>query len=310
MNPNFQVRKAKRQACKASIQIEGLTGLGKSGLALIMGYILAGNDWTKVGCVDTENKSLDLFEGLPSSMGEKFGEFNKIDLTSDIGYKPSHYLACRESLLKAGCTVVIKDSISHAWQYKGGVLDMVTKVQTTTKNQYAAWGDSEVVNEKNELLQLIRDHRCHVITTVRVKEKHEIIDGKPVSLGEQQIQQAELKYEPDLVLHMISPGSKTASPQARIIKTRYAIFEKDQIYSFSPDTISQLRAYLAEGVDPEVILEQQRQDYILGVKAHLDAKPSAAAIWNVMKTDAGFKDTKLTDLPLDIIKGLFIRLTD
>ena len=48
---------AEREQCKASIMIEGLTGQGKSGLALAFGYILSGKQWDKVYFIDTENRS-------------------------------------------------------------------------------------------------------------------------------------------------------------------------------------------------------------------------------------------------------------
>lgn len=312
MNPIFSFEEAKRVACKASILIEGLSGRGKSGLALLLAKGLT-KDWTKVFAIDTENKSLNLFTDLPASTGEKFEKFNIGQLTKDVGYKPSNYLAFREAAIRAGAEAVVEDSISHAWQYQGGVLDIVTKKQATVKNQYAAWGDDEVVKEKNELLSLIRDDRVHVIATVRVKEKHEIVDGKPVSIGEQQIQQADLKYEPDLVLHMVSPGKKTSTmtehPRALVVKSRYAIFEVDQEYEFTPELIEQLRQYLEEGEDPAKLLEKQRQEYIAVIKTYLDEHPNAVPVWKVLKENAGHKDTKLEDIPLDVIKSLYISLT-
>lgn len=312
MNPTFNFEEAKRLACKASILIEGLSGRGKSGLALLLAKGLT-KDWTKVFAIDTENKSLNLFTGIQASSGDKFEHFKIGQLTKDVGYKPSHYLAFREAAIRAGAEAVIEDSISHAWQYQGGVLDIVTQKQNNIKNQYAAWGDSEVVKEKNELLSLIRDERVHVISTVRVKEKHEIVDGKPISIGEQQIQQADLKYEPDLVLHMVKPGRHTNTiiehPIARVVKSRYAIFEVDQEYEFTPELIEQLRQYLEEGEDPATILEKQRQEYLLAIKEYLDANKNAVAVWKVLKEDAGYKDTKLEDMPLDIAKSLYIKLT-
>ena len=316
MNPIFKFEDVERLQCKASIMIEGLTGRGKSGLALILGYGLTGGDWTKVSHVDTENKSANLFAGIECSIGDKFGKFKVGQLTKDIGYKPTHYIAFREAAKRAGAKVVIKDSISHAWQYEGGILDLVTQAKaraTNTKDQYAAWGDPEVVKEKNELLQLIRDPEVHVITTVRVKEKFEYDTSgekaKLVSLGEQQIQQADLKYEADLVLHMLKAGSKTKHPVARVIKSRYAILVEGDEYEFTPALISQIKEYLEDGVDPDTLLEQQRQDYIEGVKETLTKTPNLKMIWNVLKKDAGHEKTKLADMPLDLLKSLFIKLT-
>lgn len=318
----FTFTKAKREKCKASIQIEGLTGTGKTGLALAIGKILAGS-WDKVFHIDTENRSALLFEGIPNSFGDTFGQFQAGQLTPDIGFKPTNFLAYREAAIQAGAEVVIKDSISHAWSYKGGVLDLLNVAKASNnryaKDSYAAWSDETVAKEKNELLQLIRDSRVHVITTVRVKEKMEYgtdDQGKTklLSMGEQQIQQADLKYEPDLVLHMISPGhvdgaGNVTHPKARIVKTRYAIFTKDEEYEFTPALLQQLADYLEKGTSPAELLEQQKQDYVNAVKDYLDTHPNARAIWKVMKSDVGHAETPLGDMPLPVLKALFIKLT-
>jgi hypothetical protein len=313
-DPRFQFSKAKRLQLKAAIMIEGLSGDGKSGLAIRLAYVLAHRDWDKVGAIDTENKSLDLYADLMLTPDIKIGEFNIGQLTEDIGYKPSNYLAFREAAIAAGMLVCIEDSISHAWQYKGGVLDMVSDVAAKSKSsdKYGAWRDEQVAAEKNNLLSLIRDPRIHVITTVRVKEKFEYdeIDGKKklISLGEQQIQQSDLKYEPDLVLRMVKPGTKTSAPIAEVIKTRYAIFEKGQEYEFTLELCEQLRAYLEEGADPDQILAEQKKEYVEAIKAYLDNNPTAKTIWQVIKDDAGVKDVKLGDIQLDILKQLYVKL--
>ena len=317
-----QFEDAQRVQCKASIEFEGLSGSGKSGAALLTAAILADYDWKSIYALDTENRSLRLLVGNPCSDGNKYGSFKVSELTSDIGYAPSNYLAIREAAIQAGAKVFVQDSISHAWQYKGGVLDKVSEAKTSgnklyAKDAYAAWGDSEVVAEKNKLLEMIRDERVHVISTVRVKEKMEYTkdaEGKTKleSLGEQQIQQADLKYEPDLVLHMLRPGAnrngKIEHPKVRVVKTRYAFLEKDAEYDWTPELIKQLKAYLEEGVDPETIIEQQRQEYIAGVK-EIIANPSKKAIAQVIKTDLGYADTKLNEMPVAAIKQLYITLT-
>lgn len=319
--PNFE--DAQRVQCKASIEFEGLSGTGKSGAAILTAKILANEDWKSIYALDTENRSLRLLVGTPCSDGSKYGSFKVAELTPEIGYAPSNYLAIREAAIQAGAKVFVQDSISHAWQYKGGVLDKVSAAKTSgnklyAKDSYAAWGDSEVVAEKNKLLEMIRDERVHVISTVRVKEKMEYTrdaEGKTKleSLGEQQIQQADLKYEPDLVLHMIKPGSnrngKIEHPRVRVVKTRYAFLTKDEEYDWTPELIKQLKQYLEEGVDPETIFEQQRQDYIAGIR-EIISNDSKKMIAQVMKEDLGYKDTKLADMPLEAIKKLYIGLTD
>ena len=319
-----QFEDAQRVQCKASIEFEGLSGTGKSGAAMLTAKVLAGGDWKSIYALDTENRSLRLLVGTPCSDGSKFGSFKVAELTADIGYAPSNYLAIRDAAIQAGAKVFVQDSISHAWQYKGGVLDKVSAAKTSgnklyAKDAYAAWGDADVVSEKNKLLEMIRDERVHVISTVRVKEKMEYTTDQATgktkleSLGEQQIQQADLKYEPDLVLHMLKPGSnsngKIEHPRVRVVKTRYAFLKKDEEYDWTPELILQLKQYLEEGIDPETLLEQQRQEYIAGVK-ELITNTSKKAIAQVMKEDLGYKDVKLADMPLKAIKSLYIGLTD
>lgn len=318
MNPAFQFNTAQRIKCKASIQIEGLTGKGKSGLALVLAHGLANKKWDKVFCIDTENKSTNLFVGLDASTGGKFGEFKVAQLTEEMGFKPSNYLHFRKAAIDAGAEVIIKDSISHAWQYKGGVLDLVAQAKTKSdryaKDSYAAWSEPTVMKEKNELTQLLRDPNIHVITTVRVKEKMEYAQegGKTVlkSLGDQQIQQSDLKYEPDLVLHMIEAGNKEKAPIAKVIKSRYAILEYGQEYEFTPELIEQLRVYLDEGADPKALMKKQQETFVSYVKGFLDENPRLVPIWKVIKKDAGHGTTKLEQVPLNELKTMFNKLRD
>ena len=320
-NPMFSFSTVKRTQCKASILIEGLSGRGKSGLALVLAKGLAG-DWKDVFAIDTENGSLKLFDGIPCTSGDKFEGFQYADFKADFGFKPTNYMAFREAAIEAGAKVLIQDSITHAWSYSGGILDMVSELKKNNKryerDSYAAWGDDEIVKEKQLLYQMFRDNRCHVISTVRVKEKMEYDkddQGKTIlrSLGEQEIMQNDVKYEPDLVLHMIEPGSCTAGaikyPKARVIKSRYRILDVDEVYEFTPQLVEQLRQYLEEGADPDEILEQQRQDYVKGVKEYLDANSGIVPVWKQLKKDKGYETTKLEDMPLDVLKELLTQLT-
>lgn len=324
-NPkNFIVKfeDAERVACKASILIEGLPGMGKSGTALIIARVLSGN-WEDVYGIDTENGSMKLFRGIMSSLNEPYGKFKKFELTGTIGAAPTNFIYCRDVAVKNGAKVVIEDSISHAWQYKGGVLEMLNEAKERSKNKndsYAAWGDPVVMAEKNALLDLIRSDSVHVISTVRLKEKLDYEEEvtatgtkkKLVSLGDQQIQQGDLKYEPDLVLRMLSPGGTIGGvikhPKVVVMKSRYAIFEKDVEYELTPGLLFQLKEYLEEGVDPETLLEAQRLDYINAIKAHLDANPSSKSVWKAMKDSKGYADVKLEDIDLKGLRGLYAML--
>lgn len=306
--------KATRTKAKASILIEGLSGTGKSGLALELANTLAGGDWDKVYATDAENRSLSLYAGLSLSNGDRVGEFNVVDLDNSTGYRPTMYQACRDYAIQHGGTVYIGDSITHMWQSKDGVLDMVNEAQKGVINKYTVWGQPEIVKEKNTIMDIIRSSQIHTINTVRVKEKMEIVtgdDGKTAlkKLGALPIMAPEITYEPDLVIRMEEPGTADGkAPVGYIEKSRYAIFKVGERYVFNKELQQQLKSYLDEGADPEQLLEQQRQDYITGTKEYLDTHPNAKQIWKILKQDLGVEKVKLEDMDLQTLKNLYNRI--
>ena len=306
--------KAARQKLKASIMIEGLQGSGKSGLALLIAKALT-DDWDKIYAIDTENRSLDLFQGIKMNTGDSFGEFNKVDLTIEDGYAPSNYLALRDEAVKAGAEVIIMDSISHMWNRKGGLLDLVAEAQANGLDNYRSWGTEKNRKEKELLNDIVRCKDAHIITTVRIKEKfgmeYDETKGKTtvVSLGEQQIQQDGLKYEPDLVLRMINPGNMDGTnPTVYVIKSRYAILKTGEEYEITKELLTQLRGYLEEGIDPEVIFKEQRDQLIADIKEYCNT-PTRKSIWKALKESSGFTG-KLEEMPLSLMKELYKRLTE
>ena len=294
--------------------IEGLQGSGKSGLALLIAKALT-DDWDKIYAIDTENRSLDLFQGIKMNTGDLFGEFNKVDLTIEDGYAPSNYLALRDEAVKAGAEVIIMDSISHMWNRKGGLLDLVAEAQANGLDNYRSWGTEKNRKEKELLNDIVRCKDAHIITTVRIKEKfgmeYDETKGKTtvVSLGEQQIQQDGLKYEPDLVLRMINPGNMDGTnPTVYVIKSRYAILKTGEEYEVTKELLTQLRAYLEEGIDPEVIFKEQRDQLIADIKEYCNT-PTRKSIWKALKESSGFTG-KLEEMPLSLMKELYKKLTE
>lgn len=307
-------RKATRQKLKAAIMIEGLQGSGKSGLALTLARALS-SDWDKIYAIDTENKSLDLFQGIKMNTGEIFSEFNKVDLTADDGYAPSNYLALRNEAIKAGAEVIVMDSISHMWNRKGGLLDSVAEAQAAGLDNYRSWGTDKNRREKELLSDLVRCADAHIITTVRTKEKFGMeFDetkgrNKVVSLGEQQIQQDGLKYEPDLVLRMVSPGNMDGTnPVVEVLKSRYAILRTGEEYEVTAELLNQLKAYLEKGIDPEVILQQRKADMVEQIKAYCN-NATRKSVWKSLKEAAGYTGS-IDEIPLNVLKDLFKKLTE
>jgi hypothetical protein len=248
--------------------------------------------------------------------GVRVGEFNVQDLTSEDGYRPSYFSAFRDEAIKLGYKALICDSISHMWQYKGGVLDMVNEAtrKDPRANNYSIWGSAEITSEKNLIFAMIRHPKIHCINTLRVKEKMEFIpgdDGKLAlkSLGEQQIIAPDFKYEPDLVLSLLSPGDESGrAPRVMVDKSRYSPFKVGEEYNMTADLIEQLRLFLEEGISPEELDEMQRVEYVNAIKDRLDSNPSSKAVWEILKEQAGVKGIQLKDIPLAKLKILFSQL--
>lgn len=119
----------------------------------------------------------------------------------------------------------------------------------------------------------------------------------------------DLKYEPDLVLSMQEPGSMNGTPpKAKVIKTRYAIFQKGEVYEFTESLMLQLKQYLAEGADPEVLKEQQRVEYIDNITKLLDENASSRTIFPSLKEQIGKKDVALKDMELNDVRILYSML--
>ena len=136
-------------------------------------------------------------------------------------------------------------------------------------------------------------------------------DGKAklVSLGEQQIQQDGLKYEPDLVLRMVSPGNMDGTnPVVTVLKSRYAILRTGEDYEITTELLKQLREYLDEGVSPDVIIEEQRQELIKQVKEYCNTT-TRKSVWKSLKESSGFTG-KLEDMPMEILKPLLKKLIE
>ena len=303
---NFDFQEATRYQSKASIVIEGLSGTGKTGLSLQIARALA--DYPDIYAMDTECKSMNLFEGIKLTGGEPIGKFKKVDVPANEA-APSTFLEFRDAACAQGAKVCIQDSTTHAWAY---VLDAVTAANNATGKISKAvngWGDPTVVPEKNILSSALwRDERCHVISTVRMKEKIVIGEDKTVTkIGEQPIQQDQVKYEPDLIIHLTKAGTPDGEPAVGLIeKSRYAIFKPGQEYLFTDELCAQLAAYLDEGVSPEELLAKQQANMVKVITDMLNGDKTLGIKFKMFKKTAGLGDeVKLADMSLDNLNKLY-----
>lgn len=164
--------------------LTGATGCGKTYTALMIARALANGG--KVAVIDTESGSAALYKDLYP--------FDVLNLTQ---YTPRFYVQAIKLAAQHGYSVCIIDSLTHAWNGKGGVLDIAD-------GNIRGWKDA--TPEHRSLIDTIASMRnkMHVIGTLRSKMRHDIetgIDGRLTvrKMGLQPIQREDLPYEFDII---------------------------------------------------------------------------------------------------------------
>lgn len=244
------IRKAERKKAKLRLGISAPSGAGKTYSSLLIAYGITG-DWSKVGLIDTENGSGDLYAHL--------GEY--MVLTLEAPYTPDRYIQAIKAFEEAGAEVIIIDSLSHAWAGEGGILDIQAAITAASKsgNSYTAW--REVTPKHNALVNTILQSKCHIIATMRAKTEYVMEEderGKktPKKVGLAPIQRDGMEYEFTIMLDISHQHYASAS------KDRTGMFD-GKAFKPSVETGKQLKEWLETGVD----VEQRRKEILDRVRS-------------------------------------------
>lgn len=166
---------------------------GKSYTALTLAHALAGENG-KVAVIDTENASA-------SKYAELFPPFDVSELEQ---FNPDNYVREIQEAERLGYDVLVIDSLTHAWNGPGGLLeykDQIAKSGKAGMNSYTAW--SEASPKHTKLMHAITHAKLHVIVTLRTKVEYVLeINEKnkpvPVKVGLAPIQRDDTEYEFDI----------------------------------------------------------------------------------------------------------------
>ena len=112
-------RKATRKQVKLRMGLVGPSGSGKTYTALRIAHALA--DGGLVAVIDTERGSACRYADAPNPDGGRF-DFVVADLEK---FSPQDYTRAIRAAEDAGAAVLVIDSISHAWEGEGGVMDLI-----------------------------------------------------------------------------------------------------------------------------------------------------------------------------------------
>lgn len=207
----MKATKAKRVDTLLRVAATGPTNAGKtySLLRLAYGVIktqfpdLPENEiWEKIVVIDTE-RNRALFYAERDDLPLITGSFYHIAL--DAPYSAERYedaiTTAEETVGDKG--VIIIDSLSHAWSYEGGILDVTRDItnNSKSKNSYTAWEKASPIH--NNLINKILKSNCHTFVTMRTKMEYVLAEDdygkiKPTKVGLKPIQREDVEYEFDI----------------------------------------------------------------------------------------------------------------
>ena len=235
---------ATRKKAKLRLALAGPSGSGKTLSALMIAGGMTDGDWSRVALIDTEHERARFYADRSEW---DIGEFLYQPLFPP--YKSQKYIeyATEGAAAVGEDGVLIVDSLSHAWEGEGGVLEYKSEVEKQRgKNSYTAW--DEAGKMQNTLINSLLSLPCHVIVTLRTKTAYtmEVNDrGKNVlvKVGLAPIQRENTEYEFDIVLNLDRQHYATASKDTT--------FLDDFNAPITPEIGAKIRDWLAEGKDPD-----------------------------------------------------------
>lgn len=211
-------KRATKKAAKLRLALAGPAGSGKTYTALTLAKVLA--DGGEIAVIDTEH-------GSASKYADQWG-FDVVELDN---FSPADYIAAIRAAEQGGYACLIIDSLSHEWNGRGGILQMVDEAgaQSRGGGSFNAW--RFVTPKHDELIQSIVSARMHVICTLRAKmeyvqERNERT-GKmePRAVGMKPIQRDEVEYEFD-VYGMLDQENRLVIRKSRCPALSGAVIDK------------------------------------------------------------------------------------
>lgn len=184
--------KATRKKARARVALVGPSGSGKTYTALVLARGLVGPEG-RIAVIDTERGSASKYAGTIT-------DFDALDLDK---HDPREYVDAIRDAAREGYDALVIDSLSHAWNGRGGALELVDQAAARTRgNSFAAWRD--VTPLHNALIDAILAYPGHVVATMRAKTEYVLEEdarGKktPRKIGLAPVQRDGMEYEFDVV---------------------------------------------------------------------------------------------------------------
>lgn len=252
-------KKASKTQSKLRLALIGPSGAGKTYSALAIATHLGG----RVAVIDTERGS-----------ASKYADIFDFDVMELDNFSPRNYIAAIHEAEQCGYSVLIIDSLSHAWSGKGGALEMVDRASARSSgNKFSGW--REVTPLHNELVDTMLRASLHLIVTMRAKTEYVIDEddrGKkvPRKVGLAPVQRDGLEYEFDVV------GTMDRDNNLVVDKTRCPALNGAVIYQPGEEMAKVLLNWLSDGAPPMPdmkLLERYKQLVEAAEKLGIEVEP-------------------------------------
>ena len=235
--------KANKAQSKLRLAFSGPSGSGKtySSLAVATALLSPGQ---RIAVIDTERGSASLY-----------GDLFDFDVNVLASFAPDEYIKAIAEAEAAGYGVIVIDSLSHAWNGLGGILERVDKAGTKP-GQRPMQGWIEATPIQNRFLDVIMRSKAHVICTMRSRTEWVMEANKegklaPRKVGTTPIQRQEIDYEFDVF------GDFDVLNSMTVTKTRCPALTGQQFHQPGAEFGDILMKWLNSGVprtDPTPLL--------------------------------------------------------
>lgn len=236
----IQFKKAIKTEAKLRLALAGLAGSGKTYTALTLATLLA--EGKPIAVIDTERGS-----------ASKYADLFAFDTVNLDNFHPDHYIEAINTAVSGGYAVIVIDSLSHAWNGVGGLLELHEQVvkRQKTPNSYTAWADITPI--QNRLINAITGANIHVIATMRSKQdyvqtKNERGSTEIRKAGMGAIQRDGMEYEFDVF------GEMDMDHHLLVQKSRCPAMEGQNFHKPGQQVADILREWLS-GAPKEVVAQ-------------------------------------------------------
>ncbi len=230
---------ASKQQSKLRMTLDGPAGSGKTYTALRFAHALTAVYGGKIAYLDTERGSASKYVGeAPDGVPWAF------DVLNLVVFSPEKYTEAINAAGRLGYSVLVVDSLSHAWEGQGGALEMKQRAGES----WSAWRNITPIH--NRMVDAILQSPCHVITTMRSRmeylpetdDKGKIVNIRKVGLAP--IQRPGMEYEFDLVCDIDWAHILTVS------KSRCSTVADLKVEKPGPEFMRPVIEWLQAGVTP------------------------------------------------------------